>query len=100
MEYKHDLAAWLERKDIIFYYSLIFPDSRVQHCSCATLQAERNDTCVSSTCETVQCVPEALEIMEQYTLMAGDSNKDVLASELVEKLIGRFCGEIQYEIGD
>ena len=68
VEYKHDLAAWLERKDM----------------------------CVSSIYEAVQSVPEALEIVEHYMvekeiMLEGDPNKEVLASELVERLIvGRF----------
>ena len=71
LEFKHDVAAWLERKD----------------------------TCVSSIYEAVQSVPEALEIVEQYMvekeiLLAGDPNKKVLASELVERLMGRFRGKI------
>ena len=77
VEYKHDLAAWLERKD----------------------------TCVSSIYEAVQSVPDALKIVEQYMvkkiiLLAGDPNKEVLASELVEKLIGRFHSKILYKLGD
>ena len=56
-EYKMDLCEWLERKD----------------------------TCVSSIYESVQGVPEALEIVEQYirekeTLPAKKPNKEVLAS--------------------
>ena len=63
VEYKHDLSAWLERKD----------------------------TCVSSIYKAVQSLPEALEIVEQYMvekeiLLAGDPNKEVLVSELVERL--------------
>ena len=57
-EYKHDLAAWLERKD----------------------------TCVSSIYEAVQKVPEALEVVEQYILEKeilpkNAVNKEVLAKE-------------------
>ena len=53
----------------------------------------------------MQSVPKALEIVEQYMvekeiLLAGDPNKEVLASELVERLMGRFRGEIQDELGD
>ena len=76
-EFKQDLAAWLERKD----------------------------TCVSSIYEAVQSVPEALEIVEQYMeekeiLLAGDPNKEGLASEIVERLMGRFRGKIQDELGN
>ena len=53
----------------------------------------------------MQSVPEALEIVEQYMvekeiLLARDPNKEDLASELVERLIGRFRGEIRDELGD
>ena len=63
------------------------------------------DTCVRSIYEAVQSVPEALEIVEQYMvekeiLLAGDPNKEILASELVERLMGRFRGEIQDELGN
>ena len=76
-EYKHDLAAWLERKD----------------------------TCVSSIYEAVQKVPEALEVVEQYILekeiLPGNAiNKEVLAKELLDRLVLRFRGEIQDELGD
>ena len=55
VEYKHDLAAWLERMD----------------------------SCVSSIYEAVQSIPESLEIVEQYMvkkeiLLAGDPNEVVL----------------------
>ena len=76
-EYKEALAAWLERKD----------------------------TCVSAVYESVQAVPEALEIVDQYILEkeildADDPNKEVLASDLVSRLVNRFRGEIQNELGD
>ena len=76
-EYKKDMEEWLERKD----------------------------TCVSAIYETVQHVPDALEIVDQYILEkeilpAGDPNKDVLASELLQRLILRIRGAIQYELGD
>ena len=66
---------------------------------------KRKDTCVSSIYEAAQSLPEALEIVEQYMvekeiLLAGNPNKEVLASELVERLIGRFCGENLNDIGD
>ena len=62
-------------------------------------------TRVSSIYESVQGVPEALEIVEQHIrdkeiLPANDPNKEVLASELIERLIVRFRGEIQDELGD
>ena len=76
-EYKHNLAAWLERKD----------------------------TCVSSIYEAVQKVPEALEVVELYNLekeiLPGNAiNKEVLAKELLDRLVLRFRGEIQDELGD
>ena len=63
-EYKKDIEEWLERKD----------------------------TCMSAFYETVQHVPDALEIVDQYILEkeilpAGDPNKDELASELLQTLI-------------
>ena len=39
-------------------------------------------------------------MVEKEILSAGDSNKEVLASELVERLMGRFCGDIQDDLGD
>ena len=76
-EYKKDIEEWLERKD----------------------------TCVSAIYETVQHVPDTLEIVDQYILekeilLAGDPNKDVLASELLQRLFLRFRAAIQYELGD
>ena len=76
-EYKMELSEWLERKH----------------------------TCVSSIYESVQGVPEALEIVEQYIrekeiLPANNPNKEVSASKLIERLIVRFRGEIQDELGD
>ena len=55
--------------------------------------------------EAVQSVPEALELVEQHMvkkeiLLAEDSNKEVLASELVESLMDRFCSKIQDELGN
>ena len=66
---------------------------------------ERKDTCVSSIYEAVQKVPEALEVVEQYILekeiLPGKAvNKEVLVKELLDKLVVRFRGEIQHEIGD
>ena len=76
-EYKHDLAAWLERKD----------------------------TCVSSLYEAVQKVPEAFEVVEQYILEkkilpVNAINKEVLAKELLDRLVLRFRGENKDELGD
>ena len=76
-EYKEELAAWLERKD----------------------------TCVSAAYESVQAVPEALEIVDQYILEkeildADDPDKEVLAKDLVSRLVNRFRGEVQDELGD
>ena len=48
-EYKEDLAAWLERKD----------------------------TCVSAVYESVQAVPEALEIVDQYILENVNSQQSM-----------------------
>ena len=53
----------------------------------------------------MQSVPEALQIVEQYMvekeiLLTGDPNKEVLASVLVERLIGWFRGEIEDELGN
>ena len=61
--------------------------------------------CVRSIYEAVQSVPEALEIVMQYMvekkiILPGDLKKEVLASKLVERLIGRFHGKIQDELGD
>ena len=39
-------------------------------------------------------------MVEKEILLAGDPNKKVLASELVERLMGRFHGEIQDELGN
>ena len=66
---------------------------------------ERKDTCVSSIYESVQGVPEALEIVEQYIrekeiLPANNPNKEVLASELIYRLMVRFRVEIQDELDD
>ena len=60
---------------------------------------------MSAIYETVQRVQDALEIIDQYILEkeilpAGDPNKDVLASEVLQRLILRFRGAIQYELGD
>ena len=60
---------------------------------------------MSAIYETVQHVPDALEIVDQYILEkqilpGGDPNKDVLASKLLQRLILRFRGAIQYEFGD
>ena len=76
-EYKEELAAWLERKD----------------------------TCVSAVYEYVQAVREALEIVDQYILEkeildADDPNKEVLANDLVSRLVNRFRGEVQNELAD
>ena len=73
-EYKEELAAWLERKN----------------------------SCVSAVYESVQAVPEALEIVDQYILEkeildADDLNKEVLARDLVSRLVNRFRGEVQDE---
>ena len=57
---------------------------------------EVKDTCVSSIYESVQRVPEALEIVEQY--IRGKEillNKEVLTSEFIERLIVRFRGEVR-----
>ena len=66
-EYKEELAAWLERKE----------------------------TCMSAVYESVQAVPEALEkyILEKEILDADDPNKEVLASDLVSRLVNRFRGK-------
>ena len=74
-KYKEDLDKWLERKD----------------------------TCISSIFEAVQPVAEALEIVDQYfrekdMLPPDDPDKEMLASELVNKLVIRFRGETQYEL--
>ena len=79
-EYKHDLAAWLERKE----------------------------TCVSSIYEAVRKVPEALEVVEQCILekeiLPGNAvNKEVLAKDLLDRLVVvvRLRGEIiQDKLGD
>ena len=39
-------------------------------------------------------------MIEKEILLAGDPNTKVLVSKLVERLIGRFCGKIQDELGD
>ena len=39
-------------------------------------------------------------MVEEEILLAGDPNKEILASKFVERLIGRFRGEIQDELGD
>ena len=69
------------------------------------LWLERKDTCVSAIYEAVLNVPDALEIVEQYILEkdilpAADPEKEVLAGELLTRLIIRFRGEIQDELGD
>ena len=66
---------------------------------------ERQDTSVSLIYKSVQGVPKALEIVEQYNrekevLPANNPNKEVLAKELIERLIVRFRGKIQDELGD
>ena len=76
-EYKTALDAWLERKD----------------------------TCVSAIYEAVEGIPDALEIANQYILEKDilpqdDPDKEVLAIELLERLVKRFRGEIQGELGD
>ena len=53
----------------------------------------------------MQGEPEALEIVEQYIgekeiLPAKDPNKEIWAKELMARLIVRFRGEIQDELGD
>eukprot|EP00602_Paraphysomonas_sp_CaronLab_P006064 CAMPEP_0185018740 /NCGR_PEP_ID=MMETSP1103-20130426/1413_1 /TAXON_ID=36769 /ORGANISM="Paraphysomonas bandaiensis, Strain Caron Lab Isolate" /LENGTH=260 /DNA_ID=CAMNT_0027548693 /DNA_START=77 /DNA_END=855 /DNA_ORIENTATION=- len=53
--------------------------------------------------EAVQPVAEALEIVDQYfrekdMLPPDDPDKEMLASELVNKLVIRFRGETQYEL--
>ena len=66
---------------------------------------ERKDTCVSAIHEAVEGIPDALEIADQYILEKDilpqdDPDKEVLASELLERLVLRFRGEIQDELGD
>ena len=66
---------------------------------------ERKDTCVSTIYEAVQHVPDALEISDQYILEKellpnNDPNNEILAKELLERLVLRFRGEIQDELGD
>ena len=66
---------------------------------------ERKDTCVSTIYEAVQNIPVALEITDQYILEKellpnNDPNKEILAKELLERLILRFRGEIQEELGE
>ena len=39
-------------------------------------------------------------MVEKEILLAGDPNKEVLASKLVGRLMGRFRGEIPDELGD
>ena len=61
--------------------------------------------CVNSVYESVQGVPEALEIVEQYIrekkiLTANDSNKGVLAKKLIDRIIVRFCRETQDILGE
>ncbi len=53
----------------------------------------------------MQDTPEALEITDQYILekeiLANNHpDKEILASELLERLVFRFRGEIQDELGD
>ena len=50
-------------------------------------------------------ISEALEIVDQYILEkeildADDPNKEVLAKDLVSRLVNRFRGEVQDELGD
>ena len=63
---------------------------------------ERKDTCVSAIYEAVEGIPDALEIADQYILEKDilpqdDPDKEVLANELLERLVIRFRGEIQDE---
>ena len=65
-----------------------------------TVWLERKDTCVSAVYESVQAVPEVLEIVDQYILEkeildADDPKKEVLAKDLVSRLVNRFRGEVQ-----
>ena len=39
-------------------------------------------------------------MVEKEILLAGDSNKEVLSSELVERLMGMFRGKFHDELGD
>ena len=59
MEYKHDLAAWLERKDT--FVSFIFEAP-----------------------EALEIVEQCMVVKE--ILLAGDPNKEVLAREFREKI--------------
>ena len=66
---------------------------------------ERKDTCVSEIYNAVEDNADALEIVDQYLLEkeilpANHADKETLASELLTRLINRFRGEIEDEVGD
>ena len=59
---------------------------------------------MSAVYESVQAVPKVLEIVDQYILEkeildADHPNKEVLAKDLVSRLVNRFCGnKVQDEL--
>ena len=59
---------------------------------------------MSAVYESVQAVPKVLEIVDQYILEkeildADHPNKEVLANDLVSRLVNRFCGnKVQDEL--
>ena len=65
----------------------------------------RKDTFVGAIYEAVEGIPDTLEIADQYILEKDilpqdDAEKEVLAIELLERLVTRFRAEIQDELGD
>ena len=66
--------------------------------------SERNDTCVASIFEATKNFPEAFEIVDQYieekeALPVNDPNKEVLSEDLIKRLIARFEGQLEDELG-
>ena len=66
---------------------------------------ERNDTCVAVIYHSCKSDSDAIEIIDQYiqekdALPDGDPNKEPVAHEMIERLVDRFEGEQEDEIGE